>query len=148
MSYKPTVGTVGKAEIRCQPLSLLAALSVCLLYYAYVIPFTKCSVPDISRLPRDLQAELSPRLDASILVVLPSHNAGNPHNTLGLADDSIVCEENGDQDSFEEDPEHRQAFPESSRIPLGEFTSRDCPWAPFLPIFPSVANRGLMSRRF
>ncbi len=145
MSYKPTIQTVGKAEIRCQRVRVLAALSACLLFHAYFIPFTHGSVPDISQSSRDLETDSSPSLDVSSLVVLPSHDTGTSHKPLVLAGDSLVCVETEDLDSFEEVPGHPQAFPEASLIPLGEFSSHDSPRAPFLPF---LAIHGLMSKRF
>ena len=117
MSYKPIIQTIGKAEIRCQPVRVLAALSACLLFHAYFIPFTNGSVPDISQSSRDLETDSSPSLDVSSLVVLPSHDTGTSHNPLVLAGDSLVCVETEDLDSFEEDPGHPQAFPEARSHP-------------------------------
>jgi hypothetical protein len=145
MSYKPTIRTVGKAEIRCQPVRVLAALSACLFFHAYGIPFTNGSVADISQTSIDLETDSSPGLDLSGLVVLPAHDTGTSHKPLVLAGDSLVCVEAEDLDSFEEDPGHAQAFPEASLIPPGEFSSHDSLRAPFRPF---LAMHGLMSRRF
>ena len=145
MLYKPTIQTVGKAEIRCHPARVLAALSACFLFYACSIPFTNGSVPDISQSSRDLEkgSPLSP--DVSYLVVSPSHDPGTSHESSVLAGDSLVCVETEDLDSFEKDPGHPQAFPEASLIPLGELSSHDSPRASFLPF---LAIHGLMSKRF
>jgi len=145
MSYKPTIRTVGKPEILCQPVRVLAALSACLLFHAYCIPFTNGSVRDISQSSIDFETDSSPGLDVSSLVVLPAHDTGTSHKPLVLAGVSLVCVEAEDSDSFEEGPGHPQAFPEASLIPPGEFSSHDSPRAPFLPV---LAIHGSMSRRF
>jgi hypothetical protein len=140
MSYKPIIQTIGKAEVRCQPVRLLAALGACFLFHAYLIPLTNGSVPDVSQSPRALQTDSSPRL-----VVSPSHDTGTSHEPLVRVVDSLVCVETEDLDSLEEDPGHPQAFPEQSLIRVGESSSHDSPRAPFLPF---LAIHGLMSRRF
>ena len=145
MSYRPTIQTVGKAEIRCQPVRVLAALSACLLFQAYFIPFTNGSVSDIAQFSSALETGSSPSLDVSSLVVLRSHDTGTSHKPLALAGDFLVCAETEDPDPFDEDPGHPQAFAEASLIPLGEFSSHDSARARFLPF---LAIHGLMSRRF
>jgi hypothetical protein len=145
MSYKPIVHTVGKAEIRCLPVRVLAALIASLLFHAYFIHFTNGCVPAISRSSIVLEADSPPSLDVSGLVDLPSHDSGSSHTPLALASDSLVCVETEDPDFFEEDNGHPQAFPEASLNPTGELSSDDSPRAPFLPF---LAVHGLMSRRF
>ena len=49
MSYRPTIQTVGNAEFDASPVSVLAALSVCLLFQAYFILFTNRSASDIAQ---------------------------------------------------------------------------------------------------
>ena len=104
MPYEPTIQTVGRAEIRCQPVRVLAVLSACLLFYAYFIPFTNGSVPNISQSSRDFETDSSPSPGVSSLVVLPSHDTVTSHKPLVLAGDSLVCVETEDLDTFEEDP--------------------------------------------
>jgi hypothetical protein len=144
MSSKPIIQTVGKAEIRCQPVRFLAALSAWLLFYGFLIPFTSGLVPDFSQ-SKDLESDSSPGFDASSLVVLASHDNGTSHKPLVLAGDSLVCVETEDLDSFEEDLGHPQASPEASLTPLGESSRHNSPRTP-LP--PFLAIHGLMSRRF
>jgi hypothetical protein len=140
MSYNPKLQTIGKAEIRCHPVRVLAASIACLLFHTYFIPFTNGSVPGISQSSIDLDTDPSPLFD-----VLPSHDNGASHKPLVLAGDSLVCVETEDLDSFEEEPGHPQAFLEASFIPLGELSSHASPRAPILPFLPI---HGLMSRRF
>ncbi len=55
MSYRPTIQFVGKAEIRCQTVRVLAALGACLLFQAYFISFTNRSVSDIAQFSSALE---------------------------------------------------------------------------------------------
>jgi hypothetical protein len=145
MSYKPIVQTVGKVEIRCQPLRVLAAFGACLLFFVYFIPFSIGSAPDISRSSRDLETDSSPGFGVSHLGVSPSDDAGISHKPLVLAGDSVVRVETEDLGSLEEDPGHPQAFLEANLIPLGKLSRHVSPRAPFVPF---LAIHGLMSRRF
>jgi hypothetical protein len=110
-----------------------------------LIPFTNGPVLDISQFSRELEDEPFAGRDVLSLVVLPSHDTGATQKSQILAGDLLVRVETEDLDSFEEDPGHSQAFPVSSHVPLGETSSHDPPRAPLLR---SVANHGLMSRRF
>jgi hypothetical protein len=145
MLYEPTTQNVGKAELRCQPVRVLAALSVCLLFHASVTSFTKGFAPQISQSSRDIETDLLPNLDVSSLVVFPSRDTGSSHTPLDLARDSLVCAETEDLDSFEEDPGHPQALLEVNLVPLRQFSCHHSPRSPFLPF---LAVHGLMSRRF
>ena len=145
MSYRPTIQTFGKAEIRCQRARAMAALTACLLLHACFVPLTDGSVPTASLYSRDLGTHLSPVLDGSSLVVLRSYDSGTSHKPLALAADFLVCAETEDPDPFDEDSGHPQAFAEASLIPLGEFSSHDSARARFLPF---LAIHSLMNRRF
>jgi hypothetical protein len=145
MSYRPTIQTVGKAEIRCQSLRVLAALSACLLCQAHLISCTNGSLSDIVHFSSAFEMDLSPRLDIASVVVLRSQDTGTSHKPLAFASDFLVCEETEDPDPFDEDTGHPQAFAESSLIPVGEFSSYDSARAGYLPF---LAMHGLMSRRF
>ena len=145
MSYGPTIQTVGKAEIRCQRVGVLAALGACLLFQAYFIPFMNGSVSGIAQFSSAFETGSSPSLDVSSLVALPSYDTWNSHKLLALAGNFLVYVETEDPDPFDKDPGHPQAFAEASLIPLGEFSSHDSARARFLP---SLAIHGLISRRF
>ena len=145
MSYKPTIETVGDAEIRCRPVSVLAALGVCLLFQAYFIPFTNRCVSDIAQFSSALVSASSPSLDDSSLVVLRSHDTGTSQRPLALARNFLVYAESEDPDPFDEHPGQLQACAVASLIPRGEFSSHDSARARFLPF---RAIHGLMSRRF
>jgi hypothetical protein len=145
MSYKPTIQSVGQSDIRCRPLTLLAALSACLFFHAYFIPFLKCSLPHIAQPTIDMESAPWPSSVAADTVVLPFHHSEIPHALLILASDSVARVETEDLDSFEEDPGHPQAISAASLISLGELCSHDSPRPPLLPF---LANHGLMSRRF
>jgi hypothetical protein len=145
ISNRPTIQTVGKAEIPCQPVRVLAALSACLLFQAYFIPFTNGCVTDIAQFSSALETGSSPSLDVSSLVALPSYDTGTSHKRLALAGDVLVCVETEDPDPFDEDLGHPHAFAEASLNPQSEFSSHDSPRASFLPF---LAIHGLMSRRF
>ena len=124
---RPMTETVGKSEVRYQPVLVLAALSACFLFHAYFIPLTHGSVSDIPRSSRDLETDFPPSV-----AVLPFHDTGTSREPLVLGSDSLVCLESEDLESLEEDPGHPQAFPEPSLIRLGEFSSHDSPRTPFL----------------
>lgn len=145
MSSRPTIRTVGEAEIRCRPVSVLAALGACLLFPAYSIPSTNRSVSDITPFSGALERGSSPGPEVSGLVVLRSHDAGTSQGPSALAGDSLICVQTEDLDPFDEDPGHPRAFAEANLIPLGESSSHDSARARFLPF---LAIHGLMSRRF
>jgi hypothetical protein len=145
MSCKPTIQTVGKAEIRCQSVCILAALSAWLLFQVYFIRFVNVFASDITPFSIALETGSSPSLDVSNLVVLRSHDTGTSHNPLALVGDVLVCVQAEDVDPLDEDPEHPDAVAEASFIPFGQFSSHDSARARFLP---SLAIHGLMSRRF
>jgi hypothetical protein len=144
MSFDPIIQTDRKAGIRGQPVRVMCALSACLLFHAYFIPFTHDSARDISQCSRDRETDSSSSLAVSSLVVLPSHDPGSSRNPGSLAGDSLVCVETEDLDRIEEDPGHSHAFPGAGLIPLGEFSSHGSPRAPLLSF---LAIHGLMSRR-
>ena len=139
-SHKPIIRAIGKSEIRCQPVRVLAALGACFLFHAYLIFLPNGSVPDVAQSSRVLRTDSS-----RSLAVSPSHDTGTSRNPLVLVGDSLVCVESEDLDSLEEGPGHPQASPEPSLIRLGESFTHHSPRAAFLPF---LAIQGLMSRRF
>ena len=156
MSFRPTIQTVGKAEIRFQPMRVLAAVGACLVFQPY---FNSCHGSFRLRhrlnyqvLWNGLFASLDfssldiSSLDVSGLVVVRPHDTGTSHKLLALARDFLVCLETEDPDPCDENPGHPQALSGANLLPLGEFsTSHDSARAGFLP---SLAIQGLMSRRF
>jgi hypothetical protein len=145
MSDRPTIQTVGKAEIRCQLARLLATVGACLLFQAYFIPFTNGSGSDIVQFSSALEEGSSPCIDLSSLVVLRSRDHGTSDTPLVFAGDFLVCVETEDTDPFDEGSRQHQASAQASLIPLGEFSSHDVDRARFLPF---LEFHGLMSRRF
>lgn len=145
MSYRSTIQTGDNAEIRCQPVRVLAAIGACLLFQAYLIPFTNVSASDTAQFSSDLESGSSPTLDDSSLVVLPSHDTGTSHEPFALRGDFPICVASEDPDASDEDPRYPQAFARAGRIPPGEFSSHHSPQTRSLPF---LEIQGLMSRRF
>ena len=63
MSHAPTVQTVGKPEIRYQPVLILAALGACLLLQPYFVPIPNGSVSHIAQFSILLETGSPPNLD-------------------------------------------------------------------------------------
>jgi hypothetical protein len=145
MSSKPINRTVDNPGFRCQPVPVLATLSACLLLFTSLLVSTRDFLPGIAQVSSNSGSILATGIDGSCFVASPSQDQENSHRPLILANDSLVCVETEELDSFEEDSGHPQVFPEACLILVGEFS---CLNSPRPPLPPYLTVHGLMSRRF
>ena len=78
MSYRLITQTIGKAQIIVRG---LAALSACLLSFAYIIPYTHGAIRDVAHFSRLCEVGSSSIHEVINLVVLPCTIRGD-HTTL------------------------------------------------------------------